>query len=36
MNFKDFIDNSLQELHQVRQLKEEEQQGFNFITFGSF
>ena len=26
MNFKDFIDNSLQELHQFRQLKEEDQE----------
>ena len=33
MNFKDFIDNSLQELHQVRQLKEEQQQGFDSLYY---
>lgn len=33
MNFKDFIDNSLQELHQLRQLKEEQQQGFDVLYY---
>ena len=31
MNFKDFIDNSLQELHQLRHLKEEQQQGYDIL-----